>query len=297
MPSAFEAQRTRLNHVISRSDKAAMAAIMLWATLAPMTAILGNLPLFFVTGMGLLAGSVLALFVSGGQISKLAVPPRTFFIGVFGLFGFHAALFSALQLAPPVQANLVNYLWPLLIVVLTPLFFPGASLRLRHMIAALVGFFGAALAITSGGVVTGGEMLGYLFALVAAIIWACYSLLTKKLPHFDSSAVGVFALVGGILAIFAHLLWEAPVSPTASQWLILLAIGLGPLGGAFYLWDFALKTGDPQRIGLLSFLTPLISTTLLLLVTGKPVTWLLALSGALIIGAAYFGTRNKDQSV
>ena len=282
--------------MISRSDKAALAAIVLWATLAPMGSILGNLPPFFVTGTGLLIGSVLALFVSRGQISKMKVPPRTLLVGVFGLFGFHAALFTALQMAPPVQANLVNYLWPLLIVVLTPLFFPGTSLRLRHVIAALVGFLGAALAITSGGVITDGGVIGYLFALLAAIIWACYSLLTKKLPHFDSSAVGLFALVSGILAVIAHLLWEAPVSPTTTQWLILIAIGLGPLGGAFYLWDLALKSGDPQRIGLLSFLTPLISTTLLLLVTGKQLTWLLALAGALIIGAAYFGSRSKARS-
>ena len=274
-----------------------MAAIVLWATLAPMGAILGNLPPFFVTGTGLLVGSVLALFVSRGQIAKLAVPLNTLLVGVFGLFGFHAALFSALRLAPPVQANLVNYLWPLLIVVLAPLFFPGTSLRIRHVIAALIGFIGAALAILSGGEITSGGLVGYLFALLAAIIWACYSLLTKKLPHFESSAVGVFALVSGILALFAHFLWETPVSPTSTQWLILFAMGLGPLGGAFYLWDIALKSGDPQRIGLLSFLTPLLSTTLLLLVTGRQLTWLLALSGALIIGAAYFGSRSKAQSV
>jgi len=283
--------------VIPRSDKAALAAIALWATLAPMGSILGDLPPFFVTGTGLLIGSVLALFVSRGQISKLAVPPSTLLVGVVGLFGFHAALFSALQLAPPVQANLVNYLWPLFIVVLTPLFFPGTSLRLRHVMAAIVGFAGAALVILSGGEITSGGILGYLFALLAAIIWAGYSLLTKKLPHFESSAVGVFALVSGILALLAHLTWEAPVSPTATQWLILMAMGFGPLGGAFYLWDTALKYGDPQRIGLLSFLTPLLSTTLLLLVTGKQLTWLLALSGALIIGAAYFGSRSKAQSV
>ena len=138
-----------------------MAAIVLWATLAPMGSILGNLPPFFVTGTGLLIGSVLALFVSRGQISKMKVPPRTLLVGVFGLFGFHAALFTALQMAPPVQANLVNYLWPLLIVVLAPMFFPGTSLRVRHVIAAMVGFLGAALAIISGGEITGGGKRQY----------------------------------------------------------------------------------------------------------------------------------------
>jgi hypothetical protein len=177
------------------------------------------------------------------------------------------------------------------------MFLSGTRLRLRHLIAALVGFAGAALAITSGGEVSGGGVIGYLFALSAAVIWATYSLLTKRVPHFESSAVGIFALVSGLLALMAHAVFETPVSPTGTQWLLLLALGLGPLGGSFYLWDYALKHGDPQRIGLLSFLTPLLSTTLLLLVTGKELTWLLGASGVLIIGAAIFGNRTRAENV
>jgi hypothetical protein len=47
------------------------------------------------------------------------------------LFGFHFLLFMALRLAPPIEANLVNYLWPLLIVLLTPLVLPGYAQRRR----------------------------------------------------------------------------------------------------------------------------------------------------------------------
>jgi drug/metabolite transporter (DMT)-like permease len=283
--------------VISRSDQASLAAIGLWASLAPLGAILGDLPPFFVTGLGLLIGSVISIFVSRGKLEKLKVPGKTLLVGVFGLFGYHAALFSALQLAPAVQANLVNYLWPLLIVVLTPMFLSGTSLRARHVIAALVGFGGAALAITSAGEISQGGLLGYAFALLAAVIWASYSLLTKRVPSFNTAAVGLFALVSGLLALGAHFLFEPAVTPSAGQWLLLLVLGLGPLGGAFYLWDFALKNGDPQRIGLLSFLTPLLSTTLLLLITGREITWLLFLSGVLIIGAAFFGNRTRVKDV
>ncbi len=283
--------------MISRSDQAALAAIGLWASLAPLGAILGDLPPFFVTGLGLLIGSVISIFVSRGKLEKLKVPGKTLLVGVFGLFGYHAALFSALQLAPAVQANLVNYLWPLLIVVLTPMFLSGTSLRARHVIAALVGFGGAALAITSGGEISQGGLLGYAFALLAAVIWASYSLLTKRVQSFDTAAVGLFALVSGLLALGAHFLFEPAVTPSAGQWPLLVVLGLGPLGGAFYLWDFALKNGDPQRIGLLSFLTPLLSTTLLLLVTGRELTWLLFLSGVLIIGAAFFGNRTRVKDV
>ena len=49
----------------------------------------------------------------------------------------------ALRLAPPVEANLVNYLWPLFIVVLAPVIVPGMRLRTRHVLAAAAGFAGA----------------------------------------------------------------------------------------------------------------------------------------------------------
>jgi drug/metabolite transporter (DMT)-like permease len=278
----------------SRSNLPALLAIGLWATLAPIGSLLSDLPPFFLTGVGLLVGSALALFMGLRVREAFAIPPRTLAVGVFGLFGFHAALFTALQMAPAVQANLVNYLWPLLMVVIAPIFLKGTSLTLRHVIAALVGFAGAALTITSGGELTGTGSWGYFFAFLAAVVWATYSLLTKRLPHFDTALVGVFAFVSGVLSLIAHLLFEQPVSPSGWEWLLLVLMGLGPLGGAFYLWDYALKNGDPQRIGLLSFLTPLLSTTLLLLVTGKPLTLQLLLAAVLIIGAAILGSRVKN---
>ncbi len=275
----------------TRTNLPALLAIGLWGTLAPIGSLLSDLPPFFLTGVGLLVGSTLAWFMGLKPRQALTIPPQTLLVGVFGLFGYHAALFTALQMAPAVQANLVNYLWPLLIVVFTPLFLKGTSLTLRHVIAALIGFLGAALAISSGGGLTGSGSWGYFFALLAAVIWASYSLLTKRLPHFATSLVGVFGFVSGGLSLIAHFLFEQPVSPTLGDWGLLLILGLGPLGGAFYLWDYALKNGDPQRIGLLSFLTPLLSTTLLLLVTGKALTLQLLLAGVLIIGAAVLGNR------
>ncbi len=279
----------------TRANLPALLAIGLWGTLAPIGSLLSDLPPFFLTGVGLLVGSTLAWFLGLKPKHALTIPPQTLLVGIFGLFGYHAALFTALQLAPAVQANLVNYLWPLLIVVIAPMFLRGTSLTLTHVVAAVIGFLGAALAITSGGQLTGEGGWGYLFAFLAAVIWACYSLMTKRLPHFPTACVGVFGFVSGCLSLIAHILFEQPVTPTAVEWTLLVVMGLGPLGGAFYLWDFALKNGDPQRIGLLSFLTPLLSTTLLLQVTGRPLTLQLLLAGVLIIGAAILGSRVQSQ--
>lgn len=277
-----------------KSGLSALAAVVLWASLAALATLLPNIPPFLKTGIGLLVGSLMALPLAKFDLKKLRVGWKTLALGVYGLFGYHAALFIALQTAPSVQANLVNYLWPLLIVVLAPLFLRSSRLSLRIILAAIVGFTGAAVAVLSGGAGTGGFEIGYLFALIAAIVWATYSLGTKVTAPFPTAAVGVFAFVAGALAICAHFLFEPAVAIEMSEWSLLVLLGIGPLGAAFYFWDFAIKHGNPQQLGLLSFLTPLLSTALLVAVTGEEFSPLLILSAALIIAGALLG-REKTK--
>lgn len=275
-----------------RSDLAALGAVILWGSLAALGASLTHIPPFLLTGIGLLIGSLVSLPVSKFRLRELRVSKKALAVGVFGLFGYHAALFAGLQNAPSVQANLVNYLWPLLIVVLAPLFIQGTRLKGRHIVAAVVGFVGASLAILSGAELVSGFAIGYVYAFFAAIIWATYSLMSKRV-NFKTSSVGTFGFVSGVLALLVHLAFEPQVALTPQDVLLLLVLGLGPLGASFYLWDYALKKGNPQRVGLIAFLTPLISTTLLLLVTGTELSWLLAVAAGLIITAAIVGSRGE----
>jgi drug/metabolite transporter (DMT)-like permease len=269
----------------------ALAAIALWGSLAPLGVSLGHVPPFLLTGCGLLIGSLIGLVLSGGNLRQWKVPGPTLALGVYGLFGFHFLLFIALRYAPPVQANLVNYLWPLGIVLMAPLFLIGMRLRPLHVAAAFLGFAGAALAIVGGRDLQGGFSWGYVAALASAFIWASYSLLTRRVPAFPSSAIGLFGLVSGLLSLLCHALLESPVTLTTHDWLLLAAMGLGPLGGAFYLWDAALKRGDARQIGLLSFLTPLLSTLALLWLRGEWPSLSVLLAAAMIIGAAVLGSR------
>lgn len=267
---------------------AALGAVLLWASLAALGTSLTHIPPLLLTGIGLIIGSFLALPVSRFRLSALRVSGKHLLLGVFGLLGYHLALFAALQNAPAVQANLVNYLWPLLIVLLAPALV-GSKLKVKHAVAAVVGFVGAALAILSGTTLSGSLEIGYLYALIAAVIWATYSLLTKRFGAFPTSAIGTFAFTSGSLAIVAHLIFEPAAAIDQGDLLMLGLLGLGPLGGAFYLWDYALKNGSAQRVGLISFATPLLSTLFLLIITGQSPTPLLFVSAALIIGAAYAG--------
>lgn len=263
----------------------ALGAIALWATLASLGVSLGHVPPFLLTGLALVIGSVPAWPLA----RQWKVRPAALALGVYGLFGFHFLLFLALRHAPPVEANLVNYLWPLLIVVLAPLLLPGMRLRPAHLIAALAGFAGAAIAILGRGGAGGGWSWGYLPALGSAFIWASYSLLTRRVP-FPTAAVGLFGLVSGVLSLLCHWALEPAAALRARDWALVAAMGLGPLGAAFFLWDKAIKLGDARQIGILSYITPLASTLLLMLVSGTAPNWSIAAAAILIIGAALAGT-------
>ena len=271
----------------------ALGAIALWASLAALGVALSHVPPFLLTGLSLLVGSLIALPLSRFDLRQWRVPLSTLALGIYGLFGFHFLLFIALRHAPPVQANLVNYLWPLGIVVMAPLFLPGVTLTVRHVLAALIGFAGAALAILGGAGSTGdgGWAWGYLPALASAFIWASYSLLTKRVRSFPTAAIGSFALASGLLSLLCHAWLEPAVDLSTHDLLLIAVLGLGPLGGAFFLWDAALKRGDARQIGVLSFLTPLLSTLTLLLVRGETPRTTIGLAALMIVGAAVMATR------
>ena len=270
----------------------ALGAIALWASLAALGVALAHVPPFLLTGVALLLGSLIALPLSRFDWRLWRVPASTLALGVYALFGFHFLLFIALRHAPPVQANLVNYLWPLGIVVMAPLFLPGVSLTVRHVLAALIGFSGAALAIL-GRSAEGSQAVwawGYVPAAASAFIWASYSLLTQRVRAFPTAAIGSFALVSGLLSLLCHALLEPAVALSARDWGLIALLGLGPLGGAFFLWDAALKRGDARQIGVLSFLTPLLSTLTLLWVRGEAPNLAVAMAALLIVSAALLAT-------
>lgn len=282
------------NHLYA--DGLALAAIALWGSLAALGVSLSHVPPFLLTGLSLLIGSLIALPLSRFKLAAWRVPMPTLALGVYGLFGFHFLLFLALRHAPPVEANLVNYLWPLGMVVLAPWLLPGTALRWQHVGAALLGFVGAAIAIlgrgagANSGVGLGFEP-GYLLALCSAFVWASYSLLTRRVAAFPTAAVGGFAAVSGLLSLVCHAVLEPATPLSAQDGLLIVAMGLGPLGGAFFLWDAAIKAGNPQRIGLMAFLTPLLSTAVLVVVRGDALQWNVLLAAVLVVGAAWWGSR------
>lgn len=281
---------------MSRTTQAnlfALGAIGLWASLATLGVALSHVPAFALTGLALIIGSV----PTWGHWRQWRVSPRALALGVYGLFGFHFLLFIALRHAPPVQANLVNYLWPLFIVVLAPLMLPGLRLRPVHVLAAALGFLGAGLAILGGRSIEAAWAWGYVPALGSALVWATFSLGSRRMAQtgqgFPTAALGLFGLISGVLALACHVWLEPAVHLSLKDVLLIVVMGLGPLGGAFLLWDRALKLGDPRTIGVLSYLTPLASTLLLIVLTGRVLTVWIGLAALLIAGAALLAVRAR----
>ena len=271
----------------------ALLSIVVWSSLALLNTRVNSLPSFLSVGVALCVGGLVGIV----KAKEWRVPLRTFAVGVGGIFGYHALLFAAFRIAPSVEVNLINYLWPLLIVMLSPLYLKGFRLGPRHIAGAMLGLSGAALIVSGGRLGLDAAYLpGYLLAAAAAVAWASYSLLTKRLPPFPTGAVGGFCLVSGALSLGVYALGglastvaRAPALQPL-DWLFLALLGIGPMGGGFYAWDAALKRGDPRVIGALSYLTPLLSTLNLVLLGGKKLSALAIAAMSLIVAGAVVGS-------
>lgn len=276
-----------------RATLIGFTAIAMWAGLALLTTLAGPVPPFQLVAMAFaIPGTVsIALWIARGDgLRHLRQRPSVWTLGIYGLFGYHFAYFVALRAAPPVEAGLIAYLSPLLIVVLSALL-PGERLRWYHLAGALAGFAGTALVVTGGGVAFKIEFaLGYAAAFACALIWSSYSVLSRRFGEVPTTAVGGFCAVTAILAAICHLALEPTVWPQGGEWLAVVLLGIGPIGLAFFTWDVGMKHGDIQALGGLFYLAPLGSTALLILFGKGEASWTVAGATLLIVGGAALAT-------
>lgn len=279
-----------------RATLVGLAAILLWASLALLTTATGNLPPFQVLAIGFGIAAALGLFramlrgTDGWR--ELRQPLPALMLSTLALFGYHALYFIALKRAPAVEANLLNYLWPLLIVVFAGLI-GGVSVRPGQWLGTALGLVAAVLLVTRGrGLqVDPAHVPGYLAALGAALIWSLYSVLNRRHADVPTAAITVACAGVAVLGAIAHLLGERTVAPTTGQWIVLVLMGIGPVGAAFWLWDHGTKRGDIALLGSLSYLAPLLSTALLVVSGRAQAHWIQAVAIALLLVGAWLSVR------
>lgn len=275
-----------------------LLAIVLWSSLALLTTATEGLPPFQVLALGFgfaaLFGFVRTAFRGRDGWQKLRQPWSALALTTAALFGYHALYFIALKRAPAVEANLLNYLWPLLIVAFAG-FLPGVRVRGAQIVGTLLGLVGAIVLVTRGsGIDIQPQYLsGYLAALSAAVIWAAYSVLNRRHALVSSEAIIVACALVAILGALAHTGFERSVAPTAMQWGVLALMGIGPVGAAFLLWDHGTKHGDIALLGSLSYLAPLLSTLLLVLTGRAEPHWSQAVAIGLLLLGAWLSVRRS----
>lgn len=273
-----------------------LLAILLWASLAVLTAATDGLPPFQVLALSFGFAAIIGLLRTAARgaagWAELRQPLSALALATAALFGYHALYFLALKRAPAVEANLLNYLWPLLIVLFAGLL-PGVRVRPAQIAGTLLGLAAAVLLITrgSGLNVRPEYVAGYLAALSAAVIWAAYSVLNRRHAAVPTAAITVACVGVAVLGAIAHLLFEQTVPPRASQWGVLLLMGIGPVGAAFWLWDHGTKRGDIALLGSLSYLAPLLSTLLLVASGQAQPHWIQAVAIGLLLLGAWLSVR------
>ncbi len=271
-------------------------AILMWSFLALMTAASGTMPPFQLSAITFAIGSLpgIIMFIAKPErLKELRQPPKVWLAGVGGLFGYHFLYFTALRNAPAVEAGLIAYLWPLLIVVGSALL-PGERLGWHHIVGALCGLAGTALIVGKNGFAFDpAYSLGYFTALLCAFTWAAYSLVSRKFEKVSTDVVTGFCLATSVLSLVCHLGLETTVWPdTTAQWAAVIGLGLLPVGLAFYVWDYGVKNGDIQILGVSSYAAPLLSTLILIVFGFGEISVRIGLSCLLITGGAVLAARD-----
>jgi drug/metabolite transporter (DMT)-like permease len=289
-------------HLRTKATLVGTVAVLLWSSLAPLTAMAHSIPplelLAMTFGIAFLCG-LTWLFVTGGlsSVQRLKQPLSYLGFATAALFGYHALYFAALSLAPPAQASLIAYLWPLLTVLFSAWSSRDDRVRASHIVGAFLGFTGTALLVLSGDAdhtALPYRSLGLLAALLCAVIWSSYSVLNRHFRNVPSEAmIGICGWVA-LLGWGVHFLVDSQtVLPGISQWFAIVALGVGPIGLAFLAWDYGTKHGHVSVLGTVSYAAPVLSTLLLVVLGYTPASLSLLAASALVVGGAWTATTSS----
>jgi drug/metabolite transporter (DMT)-like permease len=269
------------------------SAVLFWSLLALLTILSAPVPPLQLNAICFAIGGLIGLAWTArtGFGVFRSVGWKVYAFGTAGLFGYHFLYFTAFRLSPTAETGLIAYLWPLFIVLFSGLL-PGESLRPAHVAGAVVAFAGAGVIVLGRTGSGAGSTAGMVLAFLCALTWAGYSVLSRRMGTVPTESVTVFCLLTAALSLAAHLFWEETAWPVdATGWIAILALGLGPVGAAFFTWDIGMKRGNIQLLGVASYAAPLLSTLALIAAGLAAPSWNVALAAVMIGAGAALAAR------
>ncbi|MCX7843657.1 MAG: DMT family transporter [Clostridia bacterium] len=211
-------------------------------------------------------------------------------------FFYYFLYVLALERIPAIEASMLNYLFPVFIVLLS-LPFSREKICLKKWISILTGFTGVILVIT-GGRMEGlrfSDLGGDFMAVGAALSWAVFSIMSKI--NKEDLLISCFFYTGVtfFLDLFAMIIFSKFVFPgmlalTGCAWLCISNILL-----TYAIWFHLLKTTSSSKVAALSFVTPFITLVFIAIFIGEPISSVSIVGVSLIIAGnlAVAHTTNK----
>lgn len=253
----------------SRGNIAGMVALVLWSSTSLLIALCAAFPAVFLTALTSLIGAVIfiARWVWRKEPLKehFKFPYQIVLMAVAGIGGYRILLFASMYYAEPVEASLINYLWPILLVVFSG-FLPDEKLKWYHLCGGFLGFLGILFIFSNGLDLFVNFSLGHLLALGAAVTWAVFSVASRATKKYSSSIIPIAMLYSAIiLFVFSYFTedWHS-ISINTTDIIYMVILGATSAVG-YFLWDVGMKYGNIQILGVLSYFVVVLSTFLLII--------------------------------
>jgi len=286
--------------VFTPSNLKGWATILLWSISALSIAYTPQFPPFFLAASTSLIGAILfsqRWITDRSRLhAALSQPWQVWLLFALAVVGYRGFYLSGLKMAPTIEANLIQYLWPILIVLLGH-FVDRRKPTLTVMLSVSAGFLGVVLIALSKSdhSFTWHLTLGHLSALFAGIAWATYSVFTKKYSDAPGDMIGVMHIAATIFFSILHCTCEVPVSwnlVDTAHWIALLQLGIA-ISLGYSWWNEAMTKGSRDLMAVSAYFIPLLSTLLLILFGNDEMRREVAIAAGLILSGGVLARRVK----
>ena len=268
----------------------AVSAVVIWSTLAAVAkSLLTVIPTFEALFLSSLIASVFLLVqqgIRGGLRVFRAYDWRGYLamagLGFVGLFVYSGLYFYGLTQLTSQEACLLNYLWPMMIVLFAALLL-GERITLRTAVALLLSFSGVVVLTLGGeGSAEGNGLLGTVACLLAALCYGLFCVLNKR-RNIDQTVMMILAWgVTAVCSLPVTLLTEEWVTPMWTQWIGLLWLGVFIDAVGYLWWAMALQeVRDAATVANLAYAVPLLSLVVSAITLGEEMSG--AAVGALVL--------------
>ena len=259
--------------------------LLMWGLLAVFTVVVTNIPTFEILSIVFTVSFITGIaysYIKGEENPIKKHPKYMWFIGFLGIFCNDALYIQSFKYAPPEQADLINYLWPLMVILFSSVL-PKEKFLIKYVISAVIAFTGIYLLLCGGEGFHYEFLPGYGFAFLAASCWAIFTLFSRG--NNQNKSIAVTAIYCGIAAVgsfVSHCVSEVFIMPTLSQSIILVIMGVTTHSLAYIFWDFGIKKGNFRLLSILSYANPIISIFFLVLLGFAPYSNNLLIAAVLV---------------